>query len=123
MSIFSPTRRKVRRISIIYAWVKGGILQPWVELVTNDLCVLFQFLPRVFEHMLPPWVDAAPYWILAAEFPNEWANIVSLYCTTVDDVHASECMALSESPHPPKCAPHRSLATFVTKLLRLARQC
>ena len=68
---------------------------------------------------LPPWVDAAPYLTLAAQFPNEWAAIVSLYHTAVDDVHAPECTALFQSSNAPQmCATsfacnicHKSFAT------------
>ena len=45
--------------------------------------------------MLPPWLDVAPYWILAGKFPAEWASILSLYQTALDDVDAPECNLMS----------------------------
>ena len=69
--------------------------QPWTELVTNDFGILYCVLPRFFGGMFPPWVDASPYWRMAADFPSEWPAIIACYHTHLDDRDAIECSSFS----------------------------
>ena len=70
----------------LQAKTRTGAPLPWIKLLIQDLQVLRQHLPRIFEDLPAPDVDITPYWTIARDCPAEWRSIVSKYNDHSEDL-------------------------------------
>ena len=72
----------------LQAKTKVGASLPWIQMITNDLNVLYDALPNKLENLPRPLASLGPYWNLVRSHPMEWKTIVRLYDCPYDDVKA-----------------------------------
>ena len=72
----------------LQARTKIGTYLPWVQMVTNDLNVLYDALPNKLGDSPHPSTNLGPYWSLVRSHPREWKAIVRLYSCPYEDAKA-----------------------------------